>query len=96
VPHGGICLAPSRGCSAIDFKVLLGREERVSGGVEVFVGLEHGFGDQRDSGIVAREEFMQLADEFLHGSFGDEVALDLEFERLLEEPRPGSTDGPQD
>jgi hypothetical protein len=63
VPHGGICLAPSRGCSAVDFEVLLGREERVSGGVEVFIGLEHGFGGQRDSGILAREEFMQLADD---------------------------------
>ena len=55
--------------------------------VAVLRGLEHGLGAQGGSGMAACLEFLQLADEFLHGGFGDEVALDLEFERLLEEPR---------
>ena len=46
--------------------------------------------------MVAREEFLQLADEFLHGGFGDEVTLDLEFERLLEEARTFLAHGPND
>ena len=38
-----LTIAPD-GHYLIDLEVLLGREERVSGGVEVLIGLEHGLG----------------------------------------------------
>ncbi len=57
----------------------------MAGGVEVGCGLDDRFGAEGFGAVVAGEEVLDLADEFLGAVGGDFVAVDLEFEALAKE-----------
>jgi hypothetical protein len=80
----------------IDFEVFLRGEDRVPGGVEFLGGFEHCFRAQGGGGVVLLEQGLDFADEGFGGGFRDEVALDLEFEGLLEEAGSCLSHDPQD
>ena len=57
----------------------------VTGHVEFLGRLEHGLCAEGGPGVVSGEQGLKFADDLLGGGFRDQVALDFQLERLLEE-----------
>jgi hypothetical protein len=57
----------------------------VAGGVEFLGRFEHGLGTEGGPGIVSGKQCLEFADDLLGGGLRDQVALDFQLERLLEE-----------